>query len=148
MRSALRYLLTLSAAALVIAAAPAQARAQGCFFPYGLPDGCCACLYSDIGWMNCDVGCNGCEISSECWVQSNESRVSASGSVLLPARSLFAGSSAAPFRPVASASAAVPLSWEGVITRYSRDCRGYIVARLYSSDAIAEIRARSRSIRI
>jgi len=135
---------------MVLAPATNPVAAQSsCSWPMQEENGCCACIFGP-GYWNCSPTCSGyCVVFGECVITRHELRFSPDGSMSpsVVDRALLAQRSLA---EDVSSAATLSMSgvWDGLLFRQVKDCRGFVVARHYSEDAIADVRARSSSILI
>jgi hypothetical protein len=152
MRTTVKSMLGMIMISLALLGAPRDLTAQQqCWYPRqeeGRP--CCSCFGPAIwGYWNCTPTCNGyCTVWGECSVSLRDVRISPDGSILANAinTAVRVGSGAASSRSVSEPT--FLHVWEGKTARQLRNCRGFVVARIYSRDAAAEMRVRSNSISI
>lgn len=115
---------------------PSRANAQ-CMWPRQEPgNNCCACVFGN-GYWNCQPSCAGyCVVFSSCNQVKSDIRVGPDGTVYRETPSVVA--SAAFVAEEASAADLLAISghWEGLTRHVRRDCRGYVVTRAYSRDAV------------
>lgn len=136
-------------AMIVASAAWSTESAAQCMWPRQEPgNNCCACTFGP-GYWNCTPSCEGyCVVFDTCIITKGEINLTPDGSVLRQPRAEVASLSDAIGPRSAIDLLALTGDWEGRTTNITRDCRGYVVSRVYSREVVTEARTSSAIIEI
>lgn len=137
-------IVVLGALALMPQSAAAQ---KHCLAPR-FESGCCACIFgTPSGFQDCLPSCSGggvCTVMGDCSITLQDLRLAPDGSVMPPSSRISVTMAVNVGQSPVDDPA--PSHWQGVSRIRIRNCLGYVIARTYSSDAINEVRARSKRI--